>query len=104
MEGLQVTTDRIQVQDYQTVLDDEGKGLLEFIEELQSLRAQGYKRISNRIRTDVYHDGDGCIPRVKVSKTRLETDDEYNNRINTDKVFQEYRRSLYERLKKEFEE
>ena len=93
-------TDRIQVQDYQTVLDDEGKGLLEFIEELQSLRAKGY----NRIRTDVYHDGDGCVPRVKVSKTRLETDDEYNNRINTDKALQEYRRRLYEQLKKEFKE
>ena len=99
-------TDRIQVQDYQTVLDDEGKGLLEFIEELQSLCAQGY----NRIETDAvrYHDDfegiDDYVGIAKVSQTRLETDEEYNNRINTNKALQEYRRRRYEQLKKEFEE
>jgi|688.fasta_scaffold00953_23 hypothetical protein len=92
-------TDRKQVNDFRTVMGEyDSHDISVFIEHLRNLQSEGWERIELR-RAEVY---EGDIFYVQVTKTRPETDSEYNARIDKENEWKESRRMAYEELKKEF--
>jgi hypothetical protein len=91
-------TDRKHVRDHTAVMTEyETRNISEFIKELQS---EGWGKIE--LEKESEYDGDYHY--VRVTKTRPETDSEYNNRIAQENKMKETRRNAYEILKKEFGE
>ena len=71
-------------------------GFLEIIQNTKSdMISKGFDE--NRIELDVYTDF------IEFTGTRLETDEEYSDRINEMEEEKSERRKLYEKLRKEFE-
>lgn len=66
------------------------------IKELQELHSQGYEHLEKD--REPYEDYDS----IYACKTRLETDEEFQKRLDAHKQTIEQRRKLYESLKKEF--
>jgi len=94
-------TDRKQVKESIPVMGDyESRNLSEFIKKLQELQTKGYEEI--KIKEEENYEGEYHY--LAVTKTRPETDDEYNNRIAQENQMMENRKRLYEQLKKEFGE
>ena len=94
-------TDRKQVKESRPVMGDyESRILSEFIKELQELQTKGYEEIE--IKEEENYEGEYHY--LAVTKTRPETDSEYNKRIVAENKIKETRRNAYEQLKKEFGE
>jgi hypothetical protein len=94
-------TDRKQVKKHTTIMTEYGSHTIsEFIKELQELQTEGWERIE--LQRESEYDGDYYY--IRATKTRPETDDEYNNRIAQENQMMENRKRLYEQLKKEFGE
>ena len=94
-------TDRKQVRDHTTVMTEYGsRPISEYIKELQELQSEGWEKIE--LEKESQYDGDYHY--VRATKTRPETDSEYNNRIAAENKMKETRRKAYEILKKEFGE
>lgn len=94
-------TDRKQVKESNPVMGDyESRNLSEFIKELQELQTKGYLEIE--MKKEVNYDGEYHY--LAVTKTRPETDSEYNKRIAQENQMMENRKRLYEQLKNEFGE
>jgi Mn-containing catalase len=94
-------TDRKQVRDHTRVMTEyETRNISEFIKELQELQSEGWGKIE--LEKESEYDGDYHY--VRVTKTRPETDSEYNSRIAQENKMKETRRNAYEILKKEFGE
>jgi hypothetical protein len=94
-------TDRKQVRDHTTVMTEYGsRDISEFIKELQELQSKGWEKIE--LEKESEYDGDYHY--VRVTKTRPETDYEYNKRIDQENQMMKNRKRLYEKLKKEFGE
>jgi Mn-containing catalase len=94
-------TDRKQVKDHTTVMREyETRNLSEFIKELQELQSEGWENIELEKESEY----DGVYYYVRATKTRPETDSEYNKRIVQENKMKETRRNAYEILKKEFGE
>ena len=92
-------TDRKQVNDFETVMGEyDSYDISVFIKKLQNLQSEGWERIELEKEGD--YGGDYYI--VRVTKTRPETDSEYNARIDKENGWKENRRMAYEQLKKEF--
>jgi hypothetical protein len=92
-------TDRKQVNDFRTVMGEYGSyDISVFIEYLRNLQSEGWERIE--LEKEGHYDGDYYI--VRVTKTRPETDSEYNARIDKENEWKESRRMAYEQLKREF--
>jgi hypothetical protein len=90
-----------QVKDHTTVMEGyETRNISEFIKELQELQSEGWEKIE--LEKESEYDGDYYY--VRVTKTRPETNSEYNNRIAQENQMKETRRHAYETLKKEFGE
>ena len=94
-------TDRKQVKESNPVMGEyESRNISEFIKQLQELQTKGYEKIEIHDKDDY----DGQYHYIAVTKTRPETDLEYNKRIALENQMRETRRNAYEILKKEFGE
>jgi Mn-containing catalase len=94
-------TDRKQVKENLPLMGEcETWNISEFIKKLQELQTKGYEKIEI-VKGEDY---EGEYHYLAVSKTRPETDSEYNNRIAQENKMKETRRNAYEILKKEFGE
>jgi hypothetical protein len=95
-------TDRKQVTEHRDVMGryDTHK-ISDFIKNLQELQTEGWETIEMDKENYPYDNEDYYY--VRVYKTRLETDIEYNARIGNKNEMKENRRRDYERLRKEFE-
>lgn len=71
-------------------------GIPDLIKKLQELHNQGYEHLEKD--REPYEDYDS----IYACKTRLETDEEFQQRLEAHKRTVEHRRKLYESLKKEF--
>jgi hypothetical protein len=92
-------TDRKQVNDFRTVMGEyDSYDISVFIEDLRNLQSEGWERIE--LEKEEGYDCDHYI--VRVTKTRPETDSEYNARIDKENGWKENRRRAYEQLKEEF--
>jgi hypothetical protein len=92
-------TDRKQVNEFRTVMGEyHSYDISVFIEDLRNLQSEGWERIE--LEEERGHDRDYYT--VRVTKTRPETDSEYNARIDKENEWKESRRMAYEQLKKEF--
>ena len=92
-------TDRKQVKDHTTVMGEyETRNISEYIKELQELQSEGWEKIE--LQKESQYDGDYHY--VRATKTRPETDSEYNNRIAQENQMMENRKRMYEQLKEEF--
>jgi hypothetical protein len=74
----------------------------DFIKKLQECQAEGWETVEIDKENYEYDSNDYYY--LKVSKTRPETDAEYNKRISHEDECRENRRWHYEQLKKEFGE
>ena len=93
-------TDRKQVNDFRTVMSEyDTRDISVFTENLQNLQSDGWERIELEKEEDGYN-SDYYI--VRVTKTRPETDSEYNARIDKENKWKESRRMAYEQLRREF--
>ena len=93
-------TNRKQVNDFRTVMSEyDSSDISVFIENLRNLQSEGWERIELEKEEEGYN-RDYYI--VRVTKTRPETDSEYNARIDKENGWKESRRMAYEQLKKEF--
>jgi hypothetical protein len=92
-------TDRKQVKDFETVMEEYSScDISVFIEDLRNLQSEGWERIE--LEKEGGYDRDYYI--VRVTKTRPETDSEYNARIDKENKWKENRRMAYEQLREEF--
>ncbi len=73
-----------------------------FIKNLQELHSEGWETVEIDKENYEYDSNDYYF--LKVSKTRPESDAEYNKRISQEDEWRECRRQTYEQLKKEFGE
>jgi hypothetical protein len=88
MENRQKVSERLKI-----YIDDD---IPNVIEELQKLHNQGYEYLEKD--RDLYDDYES----IYAVRTRLETDEEFQKRVDAHKQTVENRRRLYESLKKEF--
>jgi hypothetical protein len=94
-------TDRKQVKESRPVMGDyESRTISEFIKDLQELQTKGYEEIE--IKEEENYEGEYHY--LAATKTRPETDSEYNKRIAQENQMMENRKRLYEQLKTEFGE
>ena len=94
-------TDRKQVKDHTTIMTEYGsRNISEFIKELQELQSKGWRNIELEKESEY----DGVYYYIRATKTRPETDSEYNKRIADEKQMMENRKRMYEQLKNEFGE
>ncbi len=73
-----------------------------FNKNLQELHSEGWETVEIDKENYEYDSNDYYF--LKVSKTRPESDAEYNKRISQEDEWRECRRQTYEQLKKEFGE
>ena len=96
-------TDRKQVKEKECVMGCYAThDLSNFIKNLQELHSEGWETVEIDKENYEYDSNDYYF--LKVSKTRPETDAEYNKRISQEDECRENRRWHYEQLKKEFGE
>ena len=96
-------TDRKQVKEKECVMDCYAtRDLSDFIKNLQELHSEGWETVEIDKENYPYDNNDYYY--LKVSKTRLENDEEYNKRIDEENEWKENRKREYEQLKKEFGE
>ena len=69
------------------------------IERLTDAMKDGFTQVELEVESG-YYDSHSAI--LKVMKTREETDQEYDDRMQREKYYQDSRRREYERMKKEF--
>lgn len=69
------------------------------IERLTNAMKDGFAQVELEVETG-YYDSHTAI--LKVIKNREENDQEYNERTQREKSYQDHRRQEYERMKKEF--
>ena len=69
------------------------------IERLTNAMKEGFKVVELEVERG-YYDSHSAV--LKVTKTREETDQEYDDRMQREKYYQDSRRREYERMKKEF--
>lgn len=69
------------------------------IERLTNAMKDGFTQVELEVESG-YYDSHSAI--LKVKKTREETDQEYDDRMQREKYYQDSRRREYERMKKEF--
>ena len=94
-------TDRKQVKEHTTIMAEyDSCNISDFIKDLQKLQSIGWEKIE--LEKESGYEGDYHY--VRVTKTRPETDDEYNKRIAKENEMMENRKRLYVQLKKEFGE
>lgn len=96
-------TDRKHVQEHESVMGCYvTHDISDFIKKLQKLQSEGWKKVEIDKENYEYDSNDYYY--LKVLKTRLETDDEYDKRISRENEWKENRKRAYEQLKKEFGE
>jgi hypothetical protein len=94
-------TDRKRVKESNPVMGEyDSRNISEFIKQLQELQTKGYEKIEIHDKDDY----DGEYHYISVTKTRPETDSEYNKRIAQENQMMGNRKRLYEQLKNEFGE
>ena len=69
------------------------------IERLTNAMKEGFTGVELEVEGG-YYDSQSAI--FTVTKTREETEQEYNERMRRQKSYQDHRRLVYERMKKEF--
>jgi hypothetical protein len=96
-------TDRKRVKEEECVMGCYAtRDLGNFIKNLQELHSEGWETVEIDKENYEYDSNDYYF--LKVSKTRPESDAEYNKRISQEDEWRECRRQTYEQLKKEFGE
>ena len=94
-------TKKMIEKDVAELYDLNGSTLPEAIKQLQ----EAMERHGEDAKLSIYTDRDGCIE-CEVEAMRLETDEEYNKRLQQEerakKIREEYERLQYERLKEKF--
>lgn len=91
-----MNTERKKIKDKEHYWGDFYGSIDKIISSLQKCKEKGWEGITYE------YDRDNQIE-YYVYKERLETDEEYNLRMEEEQFLKEYRRKQYETLKKEFE-